>query len=88
MRKIGCVWMTVTVCLILVACGGKYDDAESTLNDYADAMEEYADRMERADNVDAVVAAMNQYTQQMRTLVPRLQEMSQKFPELASARLN
>lgn len=84
MKKSVHLVMTVILCLIVVACGGKYDDAENTLNDFADAMEEYASRMDKADNVDAVVAAMNQYTGQMQSIAPRLQEMHQKFPELAS----
>ena len=46
-------------------------------------MKDYVASMEKADNADEVLAAMDQYTQ-MRTLVPRLQEMNQKFPELAS----
>lgn len=84
MKKSVYVVITVLLCVAVIACGSKYDDVESTLNDYADAMEEYGSRMEKADNVDAVVAAMNRYTEQMQSLAPRLQEMNQKFPELAS----
>lgn len=76
--------MAVILAVALVACGGKYDDVESVLNDYADAMEDYAARMEKADSAEAVATAMNEYTQNVKTLAPRLQEMNRKFPELAS----
>ncbi len=86
MRKRLCVMISVLLSIALMACGSKYDDVESTLNDYADVMETYAARMEKADSSDAVVQAMNEYTQQLQILAPRLQAMHQQFPELASGR--
>ena len=86
MRKRLCVMISVLLSIALMACGSKYDDVESTLNDYADVMETYATRMEKADSSDAVVQAMNEYTQQLQILAPRLKAMHQQFPELASGR--
>lgn len=76
----------VFLTLLLVACGGKYDDVESTLSDYADAMEDYVARLETADSADAVTQAMKDFTHTIKALTPRLQEMYQQFPELASGR--
>ena len=84
-RCLGSMGMVILTVLV-IACGGKYDEAESTLNEYADAMEDYIGRMEKADSADAVVNAMQDFTENMNTLIPRLQEMNQKFPELASDR--
>ncbi|BBO66859.1 hypothetical protein DSCA_07890 [Desulfosarcina alkanivorans] len=70
----------------ILSCGGKYDDVDRTLSDYADAMEDYVSRMDKADNADAVVKAMNDYTRKMKSLAPRLKEMNEKFPELASGK--
>jgi len=78
--------MVVIISATIISCGGKYDNAESTLNDYADAMEDYVVQMDKADSVDAVVEAMNRYTEKMQSLAPRLQEMNQNFPELASGK--
>jgi hypothetical protein len=80
------LWMVMVVIIsaAMISCGGKYDTAESTLNDYADAMEDYVAHMDKADSADAVVAAMNRFTEKMQSLAPRFQEMSQKFPELDS----
>jgi methyl-accepting chemotaxis protein len=80
------LWVTIVtvVAAAMISCGGKYDDVESTLNDYADAMDDYVAQMDRAENADDVVKAMNHYTENMKSLAPRLQEMNQKFPELAS----
>ena len=71
---------------LVMACGGKYDEVESTLSDYADAMEDYVARMEKADSADAVAKAMKDYTQKIQSLTPRLQEMYKQFPELASGK--
>lgn len=80
------LWVVIVALLFatMASCGGKYDEVESTLNDYADAMDAYVVQMEQADNADAVVKAMNSYTEKMKSLAPRLQEMNKKFPELAS----
>ncbi len=86
MRKTLWVVIIVMVSAAMVSCGGKYDDVESTLNDYADAMEDYVAQMDQADSSDAVVKAMQGYTEKMKSLAPRLQEMNEKFPELASGK--
>ncbi|WP_319409845.1 hypothetical protein [uncultured Desulfosarcina sp.] len=82
------LWMVMVVIIsaAIISCGSKYDKAESTLNDYADAMEDYVAHMDKADSADAVVAAMNRYTEKMQSLAPRLQKMNQNFPELASGK--
>jgi hypothetical protein len=86
MRKMVWVVMIVLVSAAMVSCGGKYDDVESTLTDYADAMEDYVAQMDQAESSDAVVKAMKGYTEKMKALAPRLKEMSEKFPELASGK--
>ena len=78
---------TVILIFLVIACGGKYDEVESTLNDYADAMEHYIGRMEKADSAEAVAKAMQDFTEKMSALAPRLQEMNRKFPELATIRM-
>ena len=78
----------VFLTLLLVACGGKYDDVESTLSDYADAMEDYVARLETADSADAVTQAMKDFTHTIKALTPRLQEIYQQFPEPGGQRLD
>jgi hypothetical protein len=86
MKKKLWIVMVVILSAAMISCGGKYDTAESTLNDYADAMEDFVEHMDRTDSADAVVAAMNRFTEKMQSLAPRLQEMNQKLPELASGK--
>jgi hypothetical protein len=83
MRKVVSVVIILLVFAAMVSCGGKYDDVESTLTDYADAMEDYVSQMDRAESSDEVVKAMRGYTEKMKSLAPRLKEMNEKFPELA-----
>jgi hypothetical protein len=47
-------------------------------------MEHYIGRMEKADSAEAVAKAMQDFTEKMSALAPRLQEMNRKFPELAT----
>lgn len=84
MKLNGCRILLVMLSLVVIACGGKYDEAENALNDYADVMEEYTASMEKADSADEVVKAINTYTEKMKTLAPKLQEINKKFPELGS----
>jgi hypothetical protein len=86
MRKMAWVVMIAFVSAAMVSCGGKYDDVESTLTDYADAMDDYVAQMDRAESSEEVVEAMQGYTGKMKSLAPRLKEMNEKFPELASGK--
>lgn len=86
MKKSLSVVLVALLSAAILSCGGKYDEVDRTLSDYADAMEDYVTQMDKADNADAVVKAMNDYTRKMTSLAPRLKEMNEKFPELASGK--
>ncbi|WP_155321086.1 hypothetical protein [Desulfosarcina ovata] len=86
MKKTVWLLMAIAGVFLLVSCGGKYDDAEAVLSDYADAMEAYVAEMENVGSADDVAKAMTAYTEKLTALTPRLQNVYETLPELKSGK--
>ncbi|MBW2143111.1 MAG: hypothetical protein JRG75_01765 [Deltaproteobacteria bacterium] len=70
--------------LSLAACGsGKYSDVNEAMIAQAEAMENYIDAMGKAESAEDVVAAIEGFTREMKKLLPEMQNMLAKYPELA-----
>lgn len=67
---------------VLIACGGKYADAEKVFTEFADAMDVYLQDLEEAKDADATAKAINEFADVMEGLAPRMQKISAKYPEL------
>ena len=70
------------VSLIISACGGKYDDAISTNDEFVDAVENYCRDMDKADSADKVADALNDFAASVEKLVPKMRAIAEKYPEL------
>ncbi len=84
MRKVS-IQLTVAVAAILLmvsACGGKYDDAISTNDKFVDAVENYCQDMDKADNADQVADALNDFAASIENLAPKMKAIAEKYPEL------
>ncbi len=69
--------------LNLAACSsGKYSDVKKVTNDQAKTMGNYATAIEKAESVQDVVAAINNFTSEMKTLMPEMKRTLEKYPEL------
>ena len=66
----------------LAACGGKYSDAIELSENQLEAMQTYADDLEKADSADSVIAAMNTFAAKMEKLMPQAKALRDKYPEL------
>jgi hypothetical protein len=74
--------LVVGLFLLAYACGGGGDDPKSVMNDYFDVMEGFINGLDKADNADAVVAAMEKFAAKMKELKPRMMALEEKYPEL------
>ena len=74
--------LVVLAMLCLTACGGKYADAIELSEKQLDAMEAYTDRLEKADNKETIIAAMNGFGAEMEKLMPQAEGLREKYPEL------
>ena len=75
-----------TVSLVLACGGSKYGDAEKVLSEEITIMSTFAEQMEKAGDADAVAAAINTFTKKMEKLVPRLKELTEKYPEMKAGK--
>jgi len=72
----------VLAIFILAACGGKYADAIDLSEKQLDAMEAYADRLEKADSKETMIAAMKDFGAKMEKLSAKAEGLREKYPEL------
>lgn len=61
---------------------GKYADAKEVLGKLADALEGFIEKMDAADGAAAIVESLDAFTNTMSGLVPGLNAIRQKYPEL------
>ncbi|MBN1972667.1 MAG: hypothetical protein JW787_03455 [Sedimentisphaerales bacterium] len=75
-----CIFVSM---FLLNGCGGKkYADAKKVTNDYINAMDEMATKLDKAANAGDVAEAINRYTDKMEKLLPKMKEIKDKYPEL------
>jgi hypothetical protein len=82
LTPIACLFLSM---FLLSGCGGKkYSDVEKVTNDYINAMDEMATKLNSAANAGDVAKAISSYTDKMEKLLPKMKEMKDKYPELNS----
>jgi hypothetical protein len=78
--------MTMAVCLLalllVTGCGGKYSDVEKTNKEYVEIVENYIAALDKADDSKSVVKAMNNFSDELEALWPKMRELADKYPEL------
>ncbi|MCJ7524879.1 MAG: hypothetical protein MUP71_06595 [Candidatus Aminicenantes bacterium] len=67
-----------------VACGGggKYASAKALMGKQISIINRYADAMDKANNAQDVVAALNAYATDTKDLIPDLKKFQEQFPEM------
>ena len=75
-------FLVVAVMFTLVGCGSKSSEAEAVLGDVIDITIAFADNLEKASDASGVAAAIDQYTADMKKMIPRIKEMQAKYPDL------
>jgi hypothetical protein len=84
-RKTILVWISgvlVTVGLIAACGSGKYGEIEEILSDQAEITENYVNGLERAENAEDVAAVINNFTADMKKLVPKIKACHETNPEI------
>lgn len=78
-------WMVMGLLVIAaVACGGggKYASAKALMGKQISIINRYADAMDKANNAQDVVAALNAYAADTKDLIPELKKFQEQFPEM------
>jgi hypothetical protein len=80
-------WMIV-LCVVVfifgtIACGGgKYADAKKVIAKSNKVLEGFLGEMDKADNAEAVAAAITGFTNEMEKIAPEMKKLEEKHPEL------
>ena len=77
-----------TISFLIAGCGGRYSDVNKLNEEYISLMEDYIADLGRADNAKDAAKAMNRFAEGMENLWPRMQKLSEKYPELKDNRSN
>lgn len=72
----------LTMSFLLIGCSDKYSDMEKVSEEYIALMEGYIADLDKIGNAKDAVKAMNKFTDGMEDLLPRMQKLSEKYPEL------
>ena len=72
----------LTILFLTIGCGDKYSAANKMNERFIDLMELYVEDLNKADNAKEVAKAMNRYADSLEDLWPKMQELSEKYPEL------
>ena len=83
MRKLVIFILLVTVGSGLsIYSAGKYVHLKPIIKDMVDSLEIFILGMEKAENADAVAAALDKYSEATLKIAPKVKEMMKKYPEL------
>jgi hypothetical protein len=79
--------MVPMVCLLVVAfvvggCAGKYADVKKMNTKFAKITEAYVADLDKADDAKGVAKAMNSFADELEVIWPKMQKLSEKYPEL------
>lgn len=82
MKKVyGMLFAAVLTVFLISGCGSSSNEAEAIIKKQVDITEAYVNGIEKADNADEVVKAIENYTRGMKALIPELNEFEKKYPE-------
>ena len=79
------VVLLVLAIFLIVGCRVvKYEDVKKVMISQVEAMENFSLAMEKAGSGKDAANAIEAYTEEMKILVPKMNEISKKYPELSS----
>ena len=71
--------LVVSLILLVYACGGGGDDPKAVMSDLLDTMEGFFEGLDKAENAEDIVAAMEKFSSNMQALVPKMKALREKF---------
>ncbi|MEN8123421.1 MAG: hypothetical protein ABFS35_24000 [Bacteroidota bacterium] len=88
MTRIYGVIAVVLLTVFLVSCGSdESNKAKSIIRNQTSVIEDYVNGLADAKNTDEVVAAIEVYTEDMKKLIPGLQEFQKNYPEYKQGKI-
>ena len=72
----------LTILCLAPGCGNKYSDVNKMNEKFVDLMESYVEDLNKSDNAKEVAKAINRYADSLEDLWPKMQQLSEKYPEL------
>ncbi|MGD2092143.1 MAG: hypothetical protein PVH61_38590 [Candidatus Aminicenantes bacterium] len=81
MKKLSLL-LVVGLFLLAFACGGGGDDPKSVMKDYFNVMDDFYSSVEKAENADDIVAAIDNFSKGIQELAPRMKKVQEQYPEL------
>jgi len=88
MKKMNKLIVVVIVLLGFVwGCGqGKYDDVVEVNDEFISVVQDYIDRLNKAQKGKDIAKAMNKYADAFKKIGPKMKEINEKYPELITAK--
>jgi hypothetical protein len=75
--------LSVFAVFILAGCGSaKYGDVKEMMNSQIDVMEKFVSSVEKATSGKEIADAINAYSDDMEKLIPQMNELAKKYPEM------
>lgn len=75
--------LLVMGCFALTIHGsGKYDDVKPIIKQMADSLETFIASLEKVENADGVVNALDEYAKATVKIAPKVRKIMEKYPEL------
>jgi soluble cytochrome b562 len=81
MKKLFPVVLIFALILSFVACGGG-NNPKAVMQQGVDALSDMVNALEKADSADAIADALNNYSDTMEKLAPKLKKITEDNPEL------
>ncbi len=82
-------YQTVVLITIVASCmtaRANYEDGTQVIANYTRAIEDYVTFMQKAENETDVVEAINNYSHDVKKIIPELQKVVRQYPELINER--
>jgi len=77
------IFGTLMAAVMLAACGsGEYGEIEDIISDQAKVTENYVNGLEKAESAEEVAAVINDFTDGMKKLIPRIKTYQETHPEI------
>lgn len=77
------VALSVFTIFFVAGCGGaKYGDYKDVMNSQIDAMEKFVSSVEKAGSGKEIADALNAYADDMKQIMPKLNDLIRKYPEI------
>ncbi|MEN8152842.1 MAG: hypothetical protein ABFR75_02370 [Acidobacteriota bacterium] len=82
MKKITLILVTIMIMFVLTGCGKKADTPKAIMEESFNLFDTYIADMNKTDDVDGAIAALEKFATKMETLKPRMKALEEKYPEM------